>query len=551
MLSALGAVLALPRRLPASESAAWVRVRARGPCPCSRWPATSRFSRGAFGAPSPASSLYAVAARPRGLPVALLTAGPPAARRSRAGYGAEALATERTPGRRAPTRAGTSRSCSASRSRPRACCARSGCSLRRAAGALPPSRRRRAARHGWPPALAGGMGSGAAVAIAARRPARRPSTTLRGSALSGLGTARALLRPATTGGSTSGAWRATCSGRAAARARRRHVPAVVGARAARGHSQVVDGHSLYLEMLGRARAGRAPCCSPAVLLALLGRRCARLRGPDRHGQRGPARAPAWRCSLHAGIDWDWEMPALCLWLFAAGGARSRRGRSRAAATGRRACAGDRRRSVPAARDHPGAAHAARRRALDEAVRRSSAATAARHGRRARPASTRCTVRRSRSRCSATATCAAGRPRSRSTRWRPRAAATRATGGTPTGSASRGRCGAGPAAAIARDAAAEPARAAGARPGPRAARQPSARRSGAGPPRARRSRRLEWAVDRARRGGSGALHPQSALAGLNPSRGVRPSGQRAGPRRRWPGPARCRSANQVRSGRKQP
>ena len=64
-------------------------------------------------------------------------------------------------------------------------------------------------------------------------------------------------------------------------------------------------------------------------------------------------------------------------------------------------------------------------------------------------------------------------------------------------------------------------------------------------------RYRLQVDRARRGGSGALHPQSALAGLNPPpRGPAPGPARR-PRRRWPGPARCRPANQVRSGRKQP
>ena len=60
------------------------------------------------------------------------------------------------------------------------------------------------------------------------------------------------------------------------------------------------------------------------------------------------------------------------------------------------------------------------------------------------------------------------------------------------------------------------------------------------------------LDRARRGGSGALSPaiRSSRAEF-PFEGLRPRGQYAGQRRRWPGPARRALANQVRSGRKQP
>src|SRR5690606_22151083 len=65
------------------------------------------------------------------------------------------------------------------------------------------------------------------------------------------------------------------------------------------------------------------------------------------------------------------------------------------------------------------------------------------------------------------------------------------------------------------------------------------------------RTLAWTTDRARRGGSGALYSQSALA--------RPNSLSRGEAFGWhvdggvdgPGPARCRPVNQVRSGRKQP
>jgi hypothetical protein len=82
--------------------------------------------------------------------------------------------------------------------------------------------------------------------------------------------------------------------------------------------QVEDAHSLYLEMLAELGiVGVLLLAVPiAVALVALALRC-----------RGPARVPAvalfavaafW--AVHAGIDWDWEMPAVTLAFFAAGGA---------------------------------------------------------------------------------------------------------------------------------------------------------------------------------------------------------------------------------------
>jgi O-Antigen ligase len=79
----------------------------------------------------------------------------------------------------------------------------------------------------------------------------------------------------------------------------------------------VDGHSLYLEVM--SELGVVGLALLVVgLVVLLGGFAARARGPG----RGPAAALlacgiAW--ALHAGIDWDWEMPAVTWWLFALGG----------------------------------------------------------------------------------------------------------------------------------------------------------------------------------------------------------------------------------------
>ena len=81
--------------------------------------------------------------------------------------------------------------------------------------------------------------------------------------------------------------------------------------------RVVDGHSLYLETA--AELGAVGLVLLALLLAGLLAGIARgLRGPERHA-RAALLAAGVALLLHAGIDWDWEMPALFAWLFAAAG----------------------------------------------------------------------------------------------------------------------------------------------------------------------------------------------------------------------------------------
>jgi O-antigen ligase len=84
-----------------------------------------------------------------------------------------------------------------------------------------------------------------------------------------------------------------------------------------GNFTVDDGHSLYLEVLGELGIPGAALIAlviAAVLIAL----ALRARGPSR-----PLYAVAFALALvwaiHAGIDWDWEMPAVTLWFFALGG----------------------------------------------------------------------------------------------------------------------------------------------------------------------------------------------------------------------------------------
>jgi hypothetical protein len=81
--------------------------------------------------------------------------------------------------------------------------------------------------------------------------------------------------------------------------------------------QAEDAHSLYVEILGELGIVGLGLVSIAILL-VLGGFAARARGPDRVvGAALFASGLAW--TLHAGLDWDWEMPAITFWFFAAGG----------------------------------------------------------------------------------------------------------------------------------------------------------------------------------------------------------------------------------------
>lgn len=80
---------------------------------------------------------------------------------------------------------------------------------------------------------------------------------------------------------------------------------------------VRDGHSLYLEMLSElGLVGLALLA--AALLGLMVALARRACGPERALWAALLAAMlVW--ALHAGQDWDWEMPSVTLWLFAAGG----------------------------------------------------------------------------------------------------------------------------------------------------------------------------------------------------------------------------------------
>ncbi|MGH2979742.1 MAG: O-antigen ligase family protein [Solirubrobacterales bacterium] len=81
---------------------------------------------------------------------------------------------------------------------------------------------------------------------------------------------------------------------------------------------VRDAHSLYVESLAELGLVGLILLGAVVITILVGL-AARARGPNRSIYAAVLCAGiAW--AVHAGVDWDWEMPAVTLWVFALGGA---------------------------------------------------------------------------------------------------------------------------------------------------------------------------------------------------------------------------------------
>jgi len=93
-------------------------------------------------------------------------------------------------------------------------------------------------------------------------------------------------------------------------------------------AQVLDAHSLYLEVLGEL--GLVGLVLLAVaLLSLLGGLAWRLRGPERTAYAAAlAATTAW--AVHAGVDWDWELAAVTVWVFGLAGLALSAARGRSA-----------------------------------------------------------------------------------------------------------------------------------------------------------------------------------------------------------------------------
>ena len=123
--------------------------------------------------------------------------------------------------------------------------------------------------------------------------------------------------PATTAASASGGWRWTPIRPSGCTVRARGPTPWSGSSDRTATYQVEDAHSLYVEVLGELGVVGLVLVVVAIIL-MLGGFLRRARGPDRVvGGALFAAGVAW--ALHAGVDWDWEMPAVTFWVFAIGG----------------------------------------------------------------------------------------------------------------------------------------------------------------------------------------------------------------------------------------
>lgn len=82
---------------------------------------------------------------------------------------------------------------------------------------------------------------------------------------------------------------------------------------------IQDAHSLYLEVMGELGLTGLLLLAAALALIVFGFIRSFVRGRDRYVY-GALIAAALAWLVRAALDWDWEMPAITVWLFCAGGA---------------------------------------------------------------------------------------------------------------------------------------------------------------------------------------------------------------------------------------
>jgi hypothetical protein len=317
---ALGALLATHLTSSGSEHAA-VRVVAAALVAPIAVTLYLTFSRGAIWVLPVGLVLYVLLAQPRGLLTGLPAAGIPAAIAVKVAYGADLLA-------RADY---DSSAAAASQGRNVALivlvCALGAAALR--AAALPLDRRIEAIdidpddKKMWRLALSGGLVIalmlGALAADAPRRISDARATFSEGRYMDYDADLRTRLTSAVDNGRIDN-WRVA---RDAAEA---HPLKGTGAGTFRltwdQHRRpppvkVNDGHSLYLETLSELGVVGLALVVIALGTILVGG-LLKLGGPERHAH-GALVAAGTMLALHAGVDWDWEMPVLFVWLFGAGG----------------------------------------------------------------------------------------------------------------------------------------------------------------------------------------------------------------------------------------
>ncbi|HWK25990.1 MAG TPA: O-antigen ligase family protein [Solirubrobacter sp.] len=274
------------------------------------------FSRGAIWVLPIGLVLYVLLAQPRGLLTGLVAAGVPAAIATKVAYANDLLA--RASYDSSPAAAAQGRhvalvvlACALGAAALRAILLLLDARIER----VPVSRRARAALTAT---LIVALFAGALPAGAPRRIADARETFSRGQSMAYNQDLRTRLTSAVDNGRIAhwrvalDAWRASpLHGTGAGTYRLlwdQHRPVVF---------KVNDAHSLYLETLAELGVVGLVLLLTA-LGTIFGGAIARLGGAERHAH-GAFLAAGAMLAVHAGVDWDWEMPALFVWLFGGGG----------------------------------------------------------------------------------------------------------------------------------------------------------------------------------------------------------------------------------------
>ncbi|MGI8780505.1 MAG: O-antigen ligase family protein [Solirubrobacteraceae bacterium] len=313
-----------------------VRVLAAGAAPVLAASLYFTFSRGGIAAAALGCLAYVVLAHPRRLPIALLAAGVPTVVAVRTVYGAERLATKdfaaaTADGHRVLMVVGA---CSVAAMALRAL----GVLVDRRLDAvtLPPRMRLAALGTLAGVVLAATVFAGVATALPERLEEQR-AAFVRTGPINEAEDQRGRLGQVGANGRIEH-WRVSL------RAFADHPLVGTGAgtyrleweRERETEFSVVDGHSLYFEVLGELGWPGLVAVALALLVPLVVA-ARRLGGAERHAH-GAFLAAALALLVHAGVDWDWEMPAVFLWLPATAGvvcaARARDDRTERAGPGR-------------------------------------------------------------------------------------------------------------------------------------------------------------------------------------------------------------------------
>ena len=317
VLCALGMVLAVHAASAARQPGA-VRVLACAALPVLAVAWYLPLSRGGIATAALGLGAYALLARPPRLIATMLCAGPPVVVAVVAAYGAEALTTasfNEGPGPEQGHRvAVVLAACVVVAGVARLGMLRVEGRLDRLAGAA----RRRRARVAVVVVAVAVAAVAAAVALDAPGWASdQYRGFVEGDVEFGLDSRQRLTSPGNNG--RIGMWEVSVDGFAAEPLHGRGAGTweTLWAQERAGTLRTLDGHSLYLETA--AELGAVGLVLLLVMLGGLLVGVARgLRGPGRHA-RAAVLAGGVALLVHAGIDWDWEMPVLFLWLFAAGG----------------------------------------------------------------------------------------------------------------------------------------------------------------------------------------------------------------------------------------